>query len=100
MHTGVDIGAAYGSNVLASNGGKVILSQYWSGYGNAVIIDHGSGITTLYGHNSKLLVSEGQIVKKGDKIAISGSTGISTGPHVHFEVRRNGAPVDPIGYVK
>lgn len=100
MHTGIDIGVGYGNNILAANGGKVILAQYWSGYGNAVIIDHGSGITTLYGHSSKLLVHEGQIVTKGQVIAKVGSTGISTGPHLHFEVRKNGSPVDPMGYVK
>ena len=98
-HTGIDIGAGYGTNVYAAESGTVILSQVYGGYGNAVIIDHGGGISTLYGHNSSLLVSVGQHVSRGQVIALCGSTGISTGPHVHFEVRINGVPVNPMGYL-
>lgn len=98
-HTGLDIGAGYGTNVYAAESGTVIMSQVYGGYGNAVVIDHGGGISTLYGHNSSLLVSEGQHVSRGQVIALCGSTGISTGPHVHFEVRIYGNPVDPMGYL-
>lgn len=97
-HTGVDIGAPSGSRVVAAASGKVIIASWYGGYGNAVAIDHGSGISTLYGHNSSLKVSVGQQVKRGQTIAISGSTGISTGPHCHFEVRINGDYVNPMKY--
>jgi murein DD-endopeptidase MepM/ murein hydrolase activator NlpD len=98
-HSGLDIGADYGDPVRAADGGVVIYADWYGGYGKAVIIDHGGGITTLYGHNSELLVSEGQNVRKGQVIARAGSTGYSTGPHVHFEVRQDGSPVDPMGYL-
>lgn len=97
-HTGVDIAANAGSPVYAAADGKVILARWYGGYGNAVVIDHGSGISTLYGHNSRLLVSNGQTVKRGQQIAKAGSTGWSTGPHVHFEVRINGNYVNPMNY--
>lgn len=97
-HTGVDIGVGMGSPVYAAASGRVIIARWYGGYGNAVVIDHGSGISTLYGHNSSLSVSEGQTVKQGQVIASSGSTGISTGPHLHFEVRVNGSYVDPMSY--
>lgn len=98
-HTGVDIGCSYGSPVYAAADGTVILaSGSYGGYGVAVIIDHGSGISTLYGHNSSLNVSAGQQVKRGQVIASSGSSGVSTGPHLHFEVRINGQYVDPMQY--
>ncbi len=84
---------------MAADGGTVIYAEWMGGYGNAVIIDHGGGITTLYGHNDSLVVSVGQQVSKGQQIAICGSTGYSTGPHCHFEVRQNGEPVDPYGYL-
>jgi len=98
-HTGIDIGAASGSNIVAANSGKVIKAYYSSSYGNTVIIDHGGGITTLYAHASKLLVSTGQTVNRGDVIAKVGSTGNSTGPHLHFEVRKNGSHVNPMPYI-
>lgn len=96
MHTGIDIGAKKGESIVAANDGKVIISGWTNGYGYRVVIDHGGGISTLYAHCSKILVKEGQVVKRGDKIALIGSTGLSTGPHLHFEVRENGEPVNPI----
>lgn len=98
-HSGIDIGADYGDTVVAADSGTVIYADWMGGYGKAVIIDHGNGITSLYGHNSELLVGEGQQVRKGQPIARVGSTGYSTGPHCHFEVRQNGTPVDPMGYL-
>jgi murein DD-endopeptidase MepM/ murein hydrolase activator NlpD len=97
-HQGVDIPTPTGSQILAANGGRVSLAAWNGGYGYCVVIDHGGGQSTLYGHNSKLLASAGQEVKKGDVIALAGSTGNSTGPHCHFEVRINGAPVNPMNY--
>ena len=98
-HSGMDIGVDYGTPIHAADSGTVIYSGWISGYGNAVIIDHGNGMETLYGHNQSLYVSEGQSVSKGEVIAGAGSTGNSTGPHCHFEVRINGSPVDPMGYL-
>lgn len=95
LHTGIDIGAASGTKVLAANGGTVIKAGWNNSYGNVVMIDHGGGIVTLYAHNSKLLVSTGDVVAKGQNIALVGSTGNSTGPHIHFEVRVNGAYKNP-----
>jgi murein DD-endopeptidase MepM/ murein hydrolase activator NlpD len=99
-HSGVDIGASYGDSVRAADGGVVKHAGWYGGYGKAVIIDHGNGISTLYGHNSQLLVGEGQTVRKGEVISRVGSTGDSTGPHLHFEVRLNGEPTDPMHYVQ
>ena len=99
LHSGIDIGVDEGTPVHAADGGVVVYSGWMDGYGYAVVIDHGNGISTLYGHNSDLAVSEGQTVSKGTVIAYAGSTGNSTGPHVHFEVRVNGDPVDPQGYL-
>lgn len=98
-HSGIDIGADYGDTVSAADSGVVIYAEWMGGYGNAVIIDHGNGISTLYGHNSELLVTEGQRVRKGQAISRVGSTGYSTGPHLHFEVRQNGSPTDPMAYL-
>jgi murein DD-endopeptidase MepM/ murein hydrolase activator NlpD len=100
LHTGIDIPASRGTNVIAAADGTVIYSGSLGGYGKTIMIDHGGGIVTLYGHNSSLVVSEGTEVQKGDTIAKIGSTGISTGPHCHFEVRKNGSYVDPIPWLK
>lgn len=98
-HSGIDIGVDYGTPVHAADGGTVVEAGWISGYGYAVVIDHGNGLSTLYGHNQELAVSAGQAVSQGQVIAYAGSTGNSTGPHVHFEVRANGDPVDPQGYL-
>lgn len=99
FHAGTDFGAAHGSPIVAAETGIVIMAGWYGGYGNAVIINHGGGLTTLYGHASRLDVTEGQAVKKGDAIAAIGTTGLSTGPHLHFEVRRNGEPIDPMSFL-
>ncbi|MEH1871447.1 murein hydrolase activator EnvC family protein [Nostoc sp.] len=99
FHAGLDFAASYGSTIRAADSGRVIFAGWYGGYGRAVIIDHGNGLTTLYGHTSELYVSEGQAVERGQAIAAVGSTGFSTGPHLHFEVRRNGTPVDPANYL-
>ena len=98
-HSGIDIGVDEGTPVHAADGGTVAWSGWMGGYGYAVVIDHGNGMSTLYAHNSDLAVSEGQDVGKGQVVAYAGSTGNSTGPHVHFEVRISGDPVDPMGYL-
>ncbi len=98
-HEGIDIAASYGDSIKAAAKGKVTFADVNGNYGKCVIINHSNGITTLYGHASKLLVKEGQNVKKGDVIAKVGSTGRSTGPHLHFEVRVNGNQVNPIDYL-
>ncbi len=99
LHTGVDIAAPQGSPIYAADGGTVIFSGWESGYGYLVKIDHHNGYVTYYGHASKLLVKKGDKVAKGQKIALVGSTGHATGPHVHFEVRKNGVPVNPLPYL-
>ncbi|MBN2558578.1 MAG: peptidoglycan DD-metalloendopeptidase family protein, partial [Clostridia bacterium] len=99
MHTGIDIGAPQGSNILAVNAGTVVMAGYSTGYGNKVVVDHGGGIMTLYAHASKILVSVGQGVEKGQVIALVGSTGWSTGPHLHFEVIKEGERVNPLEFV-
>jgi murein DD-endopeptidase MepM/ murein hydrolase activator NlpD len=99
FHSGVDFGAGYGTPIRAADTGTVIFAGWYGGYGNAVVVDHGKGIMTLYGHSSQLYVQAGQVVQRGQAIAAVGSTGLSTGPHLHFEVRQNGYPVDPLAYL-
>ncbi|MDR0935082.1 MAG: M23 family metallopeptidase [Oscillospiraceae bacterium] len=99
-HKALDIGAARGSNVYAADSGQVVTATYSSSYGNYIIINHGGGRSTLYGHMSKLKVSKGDTVTKGQVIGLVGSTGISTGPHLHFETRVDGVPVNPRNYFK
>lgn len=99
FHAGIDFAVPTGTPVMAANTGTVIFAGWYGGYGNTVIINHGGGITTLYAHNSSVLVTPGQGVRRGQVVARSGSTGLSTGPHVHFEVRVNGQPVNPAGYL-
>ena len=99
LHTGVDIGAPEGANFVAANDGIVTKAGLNAAYGNMVIIDHGGGVSTLYAHGSEILVEVGQTVKRGDAILKVGSTGYSTGPHAHFEVRINGVPTDPLPYI-
>lgn len=98
MHTGIDIGAPRGVSIHAANKGTVIIAGWRTGYGNTVVIDHGGGIATLYGHASRILVSAGENVSAGQVIAKVGSTGYSTGPHLHFEVITNGKPTNPLSY--
>lgn len=100
LHTGMDLGVPSGSKIVAANEGVVLIAKYNVAYGNYIVIDHGGGITTLYAHNKKLLVSPGQTVKRGQVISYSGSTGYSTGPHLHFEVRINGEYQNPMDYLK
>lgn len=100
LHTGVDIGVPYGTTIIAANSGRVMYAGWLGGYGKAVLIDHGGGIATLYAHNSQVLVKKGDIVRKGQAISKSGSTGNSTGPHLHFEVRKDGKYIDPLSMVK
>jgi murein DD-endopeptidase MepM/ murein hydrolase activator NlpD len=99
MHEGIDIAVPSGTPVVAAASGTVITAGWLGGYGNLVVIDHGNGLATAYGHNSTVAVGVGQSVAQGEVVAYSGSTGHSTGPHVHFEVRVNGSPVDPLGYL-
>ena len=99
FHSGIDIGGDYGDPIYAAQAGTVEYAGWISGYGNAVIINHGGGISTLYGHCQSLDVSTGQSVAQGELIAECGSTGNSTGPHCHFEVRVNGEPVNPLAYL-
>ena len=98
FHTGIDIGVGYGTSIHAADGGRVIYATWMSGYGNTTIIDHGNGISTLYAHQSTILISSGSVTK-GQVIGYVGATGYATGPHLHFEVRVNGNPVNPLGYL-
>lgn len=100
FHQGIDIVAPYGSTVRAAADGVVSFAGWRPGYGRLVILDHSSGYSTLYAHNSRIFVREGQGVKKGDPIAAVGSTGYATGPHLHYEIRRNGVPVDPTQFLR
>jgi murein DD-endopeptidase MepM/ murein hydrolase activator NlpD len=99
MHEGIDIAVPAGTPVSAAASGRVIYAGWMGGYGNLVVIDHGAGLATAYGHNSSIAAGSGSSVSQGQTIAYAGSTGHSTGPHVHFEVRVNGAAVDPLGYL-
>jgi murein DD-endopeptidase MepM/ murein hydrolase activator NlpD len=99
LHPGIDIGVPTGTPIHAAGSGTVIWCGWMSGYGNLVMIDHHNGLATLYGHESRVAVACGQDVTTGDVIGYSGCTGFCTGPHVHFEVRANGTPVDPLSYL-
>lgn len=100
MHTGLDISAPRKTDLVSAQTGTIIFSNWFAGYGKAIIIDHGGGYTTLYAHLDVISVEVGQVVKKGQSIGKTGNTGYSTGPHLHFEVRMNGDYVDPLTYVK
>jgi murein DD-endopeptidase MepM/ murein hydrolase activator NlpD len=97
MHQGVDLRASYGTPIVAVSDGRVELAGWHGGHGNTVALNHGGGIETLYGHMSRILVRAGESVRRGQEIGLVGSTGLSTGPHLHFEVHRNGVPVNPLG---
>ena len=99
MHEGIDIGVGYGTPIHAAAGGTVIYCGWEEGYGNFVVIDHGGNLATAYGHQSSIAVTCGQQVSQGDVIGYVGCTGHCFGPHLHFEVRVNGNPVDPLGYL-
>ncbi len=99
LHAGTDFRGATGTPVLAAAGGTVVYAGPRGGYGNAVIIDHGGALATLYAHQSRLSVATGDRVETGQAVGAVGSTGFSTGPHLHFEVRVNGTPVDPLNYL-
>jgi murein DD-endopeptidase MepM/ murein hydrolase activator NlpD len=99
MHEGIDIGVGYGTPIHAAAAGRVVYAGWMSGYGNLVAIDHGRGISTAYGHQSSIAVSVGEVVAQGQTIGYVGCTGHCFGPHLHFEVRINGSPVDPLGYL-
>lgn len=98
-HPGIDIANDQGTAIVATANGKVVRSGWYGGYGKAVEIDHGNGIVTLYGHNSELVAAVGKWVKKGEIIAYMGNTGVSTGPHLHYEVRVNGTAVNPANFL-
>lgn len=100
FHTGVDIAGNYGDNIYAVSNGRVIYSGWQSGYGKVIIVDHGNGMSTVYAHCSQLMVNEGDLVKKGEVIGKIGATGWATGPHLHFEIRRNGTPINPLSVIK
>jgi murein DD-endopeptidase MepM/ murein hydrolase activator NlpD len=99
MHTGIDIGVGYGTSIHAAASGRVIYAGWMDGYGNLVFVDHGGGISTGYAHQSSIAVSNGQTVSQGQVIGYVGCTGHCFGPHLHFEVRIKGNPVDPLGYL-
>jgi len=98
-HDGIDIAAPYGASITAARDGTVVFAGWYYAYGKTVIVSHGNGLQTIYGHASRVLVQRGDQVKKGELIAHVGSTGRSTGPHLHFEVRINGRAVNPMKYL-
>lgn len=100
FHAGIDIGAAYGAPVISADAGSVIFAGVTSGYGNSIVIDHGGGLASTYNHLASFLVSPGQAVARGVQVGTVGCTGYCTGPHLHFEVRVNGSPVDPMPYLQ
>lgn len=99
MHTGIDIGAGYGAPIRAAKGGRVIMAAYNGGYGLTVIVDHGGGLTTLYAHQSRAAVNDGQSVSQGDVVGYIGTSGSSTGAHLHFETRAGGSAQNPLRYL-
>ena len=99
-HYGIDLAAKQSTTIFASDGGKIIYADYSSSYGLMIQIEHADGVTTLYAHCSKLLVSKGDAVYQGQEIALVGDTGVATGPHLHFEMRRYGQRIDPLKYIK
>ena len=99
MHEGLDIGAKPGTPIIAPADGRVLYAGIKPGFGKFVHIDHGYGVETFYAHNKNLFVKKGNAVKRGRKIASVGSTGSSTGPHLHYEIRVNGTPIDPLYYI-
>jgi murein DD-endopeptidase MepM/ murein hydrolase activator NlpD len=99
MHQGIDLGASEGTPIKSAASGTIIYCGWESGYGNLTVIDHGGNLATAYGHQSSIAVTCGQQVAQGEVIGYVGNTGHSTGPHLHFEVRINGEPVDPLGYL-
>jgi murein DD-endopeptidase MepM/ murein hydrolase activator NlpD len=100
FHSGIDIAASYGTLVKAADGGQVVQAAYSSGYGYYIILYHGGGFATYYAHLSSFNVSAGQMVQRGQVIGLVGSTGLATGPHLHFEVRINGTPQNPYAYLQ
>jgi murein DD-endopeptidase MepM/ murein hydrolase activator NlpD len=100
LHTGDDLAARHGSPFKAARGGTVLWAGWKKAYGKTVIVDHGDGVATLYGHASKVGVRPGQNVRAGEYLGNVGSTGWSTGPHLHFEVRKNGKPVNPRAFLR
>ena len=100
LHAGIDVGAGTGTPVRSADDGVVLLSYFSSGYGNLIVVDHGGGVSTAYAHQSARLVAAGDRVARGQLIGRVGSTGNSTGPHLHFEVREDGDPVDPLKYLE
>ena len=99
MHEGIDIITEVGTKVIASGKGKIIFAGYKGSYGLTVEIDHGFGYKTLYAHLSKSLVTKGATVNRGDQIALTGNTGLTTGPHLHYEVEQNGIKQDPVKFI-
>lgn len=100
FHEGLDVAVDFGTPVTATADGVVIHAGPYAGYGNLVVLFHNNGITTRYGHLSKVVVDVGRHVRRGDQVSNAGSTGRSTGPHVHYEIRENDRPIDPLGYIK